>query len=65
MESKVTEGIISSLSGIDDDPTRYQMSVQIQPGISGGPLFDSSAAVIGITSGALNHILGYIISIVL
>lgn len=51
---KVTDGIVSSISGIDDDMRYYQISVPLQPGNSGGPLFNSSGDVIGITSARLN-----------
>jgi S1-C subfamily serine protease len=37
---KVTDGIISSKSGIADDVRYYQISVPLQPGNSGGPLFN-------------------------
>jgi len=45
---KLTDGIISSRSGIRDDLTRFQMSVPIQPGNSGGPVFNSDFNVIGV-----------------
>lgn len=51
---KVTDGIISAKSGIDDDERYYQISVPLQPGNSGGPLFNSDGNVIGITSARLN-----------
>lgn len=51
---KVTDGIISSLSGIADDVRYYQTTVPLQPGNSGGPLFNSSGNIIGITSSRLN-----------
>lgn len=51
---KVTDGIISSISGIQDDMRYYQISVPLQPGNSGGPLFNSSGDVIGITSARLD-----------
>jgi S1-C subfamily serine protease len=51
---KVTDGIISSKSGIADDVRYYQISVPIQPGNSGGPLFNKEGNVIGITSARLN-----------
>lgn len=53
-ESKVTEGIISSMSGLKGEPNSYQISVPIQPGNSGGPLIDESGAVVGITSAKLS-----------
>jgi S1-C subfamily serine protease len=51
---KVTDGIISSVSGIEDDERYYQISVPIQPGNSGGPLFNEDGNIIGITSATLN-----------
>ena len=51
---KVTDGIISSKTGIADDVRYYQISVPIQPGNSGGPLFNKEGNVIGITSARLN-----------
>ena len=51
---KVTDGIISSKSGIADDVRYYQISVPLQPGNSGGPLFNADGDVIGITSARLN-----------
>ena len=51
---KVTDGIISSKSGISDDIRYYQITVPLQPGNSGGPLFNKDGNVIGITSSRLN-----------
>ena len=51
---KYTEGVVNALSGIKDDPTVFQISVQIQPGNSGGPLFNESGKVIGITQSTLD-----------
>ncbi len=51
---KLTDGIISSKSGIEDDVRYYQISVPLQPGNSGGPLFNKDGIVIGITSSKLN-----------
>lgn len=51
---KVTDGIVSSVSGIEDDMRYYQISVPLQPGNSGGPLFNYEGDVIGITSARLN-----------
>ena len=52
---KFTEGSISSKTGIDGDISTYQISVPIQPGNSGGPLFDENGNVVGITSSILNR----------
>jgi TPR repeat protein len=53
-ESKVTEGVISSLSGIAGEPNSFQISVPIQPGNSGGPLVDMTGAVVGLTTAKLS-----------
>jgi S1-C subfamily serine protease len=45
---KYTDGKISSLAGMLDDPSEYQISVPVQPGNSGGPLCDASGQVVGI-----------------
>jgi V8-like Glu-specific endopeptidase len=49
-EIKLTNGIISSKSGFQGDVTTYQMTVPVQPGNSGGPLFDKNGYVIGVVS---------------
>lgn len=53
-EVKFTDGKISSKTGIQGDATVYQISVPIQPGNSGGPLFDNNGNLVGITSATLN-----------
>lgn len=47
-EVKLTNGIISSKSGFQGDVTSYQVTAPIQPGNSGGPLFDEKGSIIGI-----------------
>ena len=54
-EIKFTDGKISSKTGIQGDITSYQISVPIQPGNSGGPLFDFDGNLIGITSSGVNR----------
>ncbi len=51
---KITKGVISSLSGIQDDTRHYQIDAAIQPGNSGGPLADASGNVVGIICSKLN-----------
>jgi len=51
---KVSKGEISSLAGIQDDPRFFQISAPIQPGNSGGALFDSSGNVVGIVCAKIN-----------
>ena len=45
---KITSGIISSKVGYNDDLNSYQISVPIQPGNSGGPLFDLEGNIVGV-----------------
>ena len=48
IEPKYTDGRISSLAGLHDDPSQYQISVPVQPGNSGGPLLGASGQVVGV-----------------
>lgn len=50
VNAKLTKGQMNALSGIKDDPAMFQMSVQIQPGNSGGPVCNSFGEVIGVVS---------------
>lgn len=47
-QPKFSKGEIAGLSGMGDDPTNFQISVPVQPGNSGGPLFDSAGRVVGV-----------------
>lgn len=49
-EIKLTTGIISSKTGYQGDVALYQISAPIQPGNSGGPLFDKKGNIIGVVS---------------
>ena len=52
-EVKITDGIISSRTGYEGDIVTYQISAPIQPGNSGGPLFDKQGNLIGITNASI------------
>lgn len=54
-EIKFTDGKISSRTGVQGDMSVYQISVPIQPGNSGGALFDNYGNIVGITSSGLNR----------
>lgn len=45
------EGYISSLNGYEGDTASYQIAVPVNPGQSGGPLFDGQGNLVGIVSG--------------
>ena len=47
-------GIVSSLSGLRNDTRFLQISAAVQPGNSGGPLFDTSGQVVGVVSAKLD-----------
>ena len=49
-EIKLTTGVISSGISSQGDASLYQISAPIQPGNSGGPLFDNNGNLIGIVS---------------
>ncbi|MET3910722.1 S1-C subfamily serine protease [Bradyrhizobium sp. S3.3.6] len=49
----VTTGIVSSLSGMLNDTRFLQISAPVQPGNSGGPLFDNSGQIVGVVTGKL------------
>jgi S1-C subfamily serine protease len=56
LEPKYTDGKISSLAGMRDDPAEYQISVPVQPGNSGGPLCDANGEVVGIVVARLDDL---------
>lgn len=47
-EIKLTNGIVSSRTGYQGNIATYQMSAPVQPGNSGGPMFDNKGNIIGI-----------------
>jgi len=59
VEPKLNRGDISSLFGLRDDPTQFQISVAVQPGNSGGPLIDLKGNVIGIIASRLRDSFAY------
>lgn len=54
VKPKLTDGVISSRSGLQDDPDTYQISVPVQAGNSGGPLLDARGYVVGIVASKLS-----------
>lgn len=49
-EIKLTTGVISSKTGFQGDVSLYQISAPVQPGNSGGPLFDYQGNLVGIVN---------------
>ncbi|HDZ08933.1 S1C family serine protease [Pseudohongiella sp.] len=51
----LTNGLVSALTGLGDDLSTFQISAQIQPGNSGGPVFDIYGAVVGVVVSTANQ----------
>jgi serine protease Do len=51
---KVTKGIISSLSGIGNNISNIQIDAALQPGNSGGPIFDDKGNLVGVAVAKLD-----------
>lgn len=50
---KLTDGLVSSANGYKGDTASYQISAPVQPGNSGGPLFDKDGNIVGIVNAKL------------
>jgi S1-C subfamily serine protease len=55
-DGNVSAGILSATSGVQNDVRFIQISAPVQPGNSGGPLFDSSGHVIGVVVAKLDAV---------
>jgi S1-C subfamily serine protease len=53
---KYTDGKVSSLSGMEDDPSQYQISVPVQPGNSGGALVAENGGVVGVVRARMDDL---------
>ena len=52
--AQVSKGIVSALAGPDDAPQMIQITAQIQPGNSGGPLLDEAGNAVGVAMGTIS-----------
>jgi len=59
VKPKFTDGTVSAITGYLDDPRLIQMTASIQPGSSGGPLFNASGEVVGVVVASANSKLVY------
>ena len=53
---KVTKGIVSANKGVGDDSSQFQMDAAVQPGNSGGPVYDENGNVIGVVVQQLSKV---------
>jgi S1-C subfamily serine protease len=53
---KVTKGIVSSNRGMGDDITQFQIDAAVQPGFSGGPIYDQKGNIVGVVVSQLNRL---------
>ena len=51
---KVTKGIVSSNRGLGDDSGQFQIDAAVQPGSSGGPIYDEHGNIEGVVIAQLN-----------
>lgn len=51
---KVTKGIVSSLAGMDNDFGSFMMDAALQPGNSGGPIFNDDGELIGVAMATIS-----------
>ena len=53
---KVTGGMVSAIRGMGDDSGQFQMDAAVQPGNSGGPIYDENGNIVGVVVSQLNKL---------
>lgn len=53
---KVTRGIVSSMSGMGNNYSQYQIDAAVQGGNSGGPLLDDKGGVVGVVVSQIDKV---------
>ena len=51
---KVTGGMVSAVRGMGDDSAQFQMDAAVQPGNSGGPIYDENGNIVGVVVAQLD-----------
>ncbi|MGG5820324.1 trypsin-like peptidase domain-containing protein [Falsiroseomonas sp. HW251] len=54
-DPKLTRGVINALAGVGNDPNNFQISAEVQPGNSGGPMLDLQGHVVGVVVSKLDN----------
>lgn len=52
--ARMSKGLLSATAGLRDNPLELQVSAEIHPGNSGGPLLDRDGRVIGVVNKVIN-----------
>ena len=53
---KVTGGMVSAVKGMGDDSAQFQMDAAVQPGNSGGPIYDENGNIFGVVISQLDKL---------
>jgi S1-C subfamily serine protease len=53
---KVTGGMVSATRGMGDDSGQFQIDAAVQPGNSGGPIYDENGNIVGVVVSQLNKL---------
>ena len=53
---KVTFGNVSATRGMGDDSGQFQLDAAVQPGNSGGPIYDEKGNIVGVVVALLNKL---------
>jgi uncharacterized protein len=53
---KVTGGMVSAIRGMGDDSGQFQIDAAVQPGNSGGPIYDGNGNIVGVVVSQLNKL---------
>jgi len=51
---KVTTGVVSATRGAGDNSGQFQLDAAVQPGNSGGPIYDSGGNIVGVVVAQIN-----------
>jgi len=53
---KVTGGMVSAIRGVGNDFGQFQIDAAVQPGNSGGPIYDANGNIVGVVVAQLNKL---------